>query len=96
MNISYQIPRSRGKVGVAAIAFSVDTVATLDRVIIAGVKTPTQELPVGAIAEVSSYHVGVKLCNLQQPLLTDNSISFSLRVPAFADLVNIKVLKFSE
>jgi Right handed beta helix region len=43
---------SGGNVGVLAVAFSVDTVATLERVIIAGTTTPTQELPVGANAEV--------------------------------------------
>jgi hypothetical protein len=41
-----------GKVGVLAVAFSVDTVATLNRVIIVGTTTPTQELPVGASAEI--------------------------------------------
>jgi nitrous oxidase accessory protein NosD len=43
---------SGGNVGVLAAAFSVDTVATLDRVIIKGTTTPTQELSVGATAEV--------------------------------------------
>jgi hypothetical protein len=43
---------SNGDVGVLAVAFSIDTVATLDRVLIKGVTTPTQELPVGATAEV--------------------------------------------
>jgi hypothetical protein len=52
VHISYQIPRSRGKLGEAATAFIVNTVATLDHVIIAGVRAPTQELPVGAMAEV--------------------------------------------
>jgi len=41
-----------GKFGVTAAAFSVDTVATLDRVIIAGAETPTQEISDGATAEV--------------------------------------------
>jgi hypothetical protein len=43
---------SGGNVGVLAAAFSVDTVATLNHVIIAGATTPTQELSVGATAEV--------------------------------------------
>jgi hypothetical protein len=43
---------SKGDVGVLAVAFSIDTVATLDRVLIKGVTTPTEELPVGATAEV--------------------------------------------
>lgn len=43
---------SGGNVGVLAAAFEVNTVATLDRVIIKGTTTPTQELPVGASAEV--------------------------------------------
>jgi nitrous oxidase accessory protein NosD len=41
-----------GNVGVLAAAFSIDTVATLDRVVIKGTTTPTQELSVGATAEV--------------------------------------------
>jgi parallel beta-helix repeat protein len=43
---------SGGNVGVLAAAFSVDTVATLERVIIRGTTTPTQELSVSATAEV--------------------------------------------
>ncbi|MGC1131540.1 MAG: hypothetical protein WA941_01855 [Nitrososphaeraceae archaeon] len=44
---------SGGNVRVLAAAFIVDTVATLDRVIIIiGTTTPTQELPIGGLAEV--------------------------------------------
>jgi parallel beta-helix repeat protein len=43
---------SGGNVGVLAAAFSINTVATLDRVIITGVATPAQELSVGATAKV--------------------------------------------
>ena len=35
-----------------AVAFDTDTVATLDRVLIKGATTPSQELSVGATAEV--------------------------------------------
>src|SRR5262245_34318699 len=42
---------SGGNVGVIAAAFGVKTVATLDRVIITGVTTPTEELSLGTTAK---------------------------------------------
>ncbi len=54
-----------GNVGVAAIAFEIDTVATLDKVLIKGATTPTQELPVGASAEVVIKKPPVKGLDLQ-------------------------------
>lgn len=77
---------SGGNVGVAAIAFEVDTVATLDRVIIKGATTPTQELPVGASADVVFVPRSVITTQSTTPTLTDNPISFSLPTPGFVNL----------
>lgn len=41
-----------GKVDVLAVAFEVDTIATLARVIIAGAEIPTQEISDGATAKI--------------------------------------------
>jgi len=70
---------SGGNVGVAAIAFSVDTVATLDRVIIVGTITPTQELSVGATAEVVSAPRSV--LTTQSATLASIPISMPLPLP---------------
>jgi hypothetical protein len=77
---------SGGNVGVLAVAFEVDTVATLKRVIIVGTTTPTQELPVGASAEVVFAPRSVQTA--QSTTLTDNPISFALPTPAYADISN--------
>ena len=77
---------SGGNVGVLAAAFSVDTVATLNRVIITGTTTPTQELSVGATAEVVFAPRPVQTA--QSTTLTDNPISFALPTPAYADISN--------
>jgi hypothetical protein len=73
-----------GNVGVLAVAFSVDTVATLNRVVIVGATTPTQELSVGATAEIVIAPRSVQTA--QSTTLTDNPISFALPTPAYADL----------
>jgi hypothetical protein len=75
---------SGGNVGVLAAAFSVDTVATLDRVTIVGTITPTQELSVGATAEVVFAPRSAQ--SLQIATLSGNPISFVLPSPASADL----------
>jgi hypothetical protein len=75
---------SGGNVGVLAAAFSVDTVATLDRVTIVGTITPTQELSVGATAEVVFAPRSAQ--SLQIATLSGNPISFVLPTPASADL----------
>ena len=67
---------SGGNVGVLAAAFEVDTVATLNRVIIAGATNPTQELPIGATAEVVFVPRSV--------LTTQSAVSYS--VPIFMPL----------
>ena len=67
---------SGGNVGVLAAAFEVDTVATLNRVVIAGATNPTQELPVGATAEVVFV--------LRSVLTTQSAVSYS--VPIFMPL----------
>jgi len=77
---------SGGNVGVLAAAFSVDTVATLNRVIITGTTTPTQELSVGATADVVFAPRSVQTA--QSTTLTDNPISFALPTPAYADISN--------
>jgi hypothetical protein len=66
-----------------AAAFSVDTVATLDRVTIVGTITPTQELSIGATAEVVFAPRSAQ--TVQSATLTGNPISFVLPTPAFAD-----------
>ena len=73
-----------GNVGVLAVAFSVDTVATLNRVAIVGATTPTQELSVGSTAEVIFAPRSVQTA--QSTTLTDNPISFALPTPAYADI----------
>jgi hypothetical protein len=73
-----------GNVGVLAAAFSADTVATLDRVLIVGTTTPTQELSVGATAEVVFAPRSVQA--VQSASLTSNPISFDLPTPAISDL----------
>jgi spore coat protein U-like protein len=75
---------SWGNVGALAAAFEVDTAATLNRVIITGTTTPTQELSVGATAEVVFAPRSVQIA--QASTLTDNPISFSLPTPAYADI----------
>ena len=75
---------SGGNVGVLAAAFEVDTVATLNRVIIVGATTPTQELSVGATAEVVFAPRLVQTA--QAGTLTDNPISFVLPTTAYADI----------
>ena len=75
---------SRGNIGVLAVAFSVDTIATLNRVIIVGIITPTQELSVGATAEVVFAPRSVETA--QSAILTGNPISFVLPTPAYTDL----------
>lgn len=67
---------SGGNVGVLAAAFEVDTVATLNRVVIAGATNPTQELPVGATAEVVFVPRSV--------LTTQSAVSYS--IPIFMPL----------
>jgi hypothetical protein len=74
---------SGGNVGVLAAAFSVDTVATLDRVTIVGTITPTLELSIGATAEVVFAPRSAQ--TVQSATLTGNPISFALPTPAFAD-----------
>jgi hypothetical protein len=66
-----------------AAAFSVDTVVTLDRVTIVDITTPTQELSVGATAEVVFAPRSAQ--TVQIAILTDNPISFVLPSPAYAD-----------
>jgi hypothetical protein len=75
---------SRGNIGVLAVAFSVDTIATLNRVFIVGIITPTQELSVGATAEVVFATRSVETA--QSAILTGNPISFVLPTPAYTDL----------
>ncbi|MGC1133608.1 MAG: right-handed parallel beta-helix repeat-containing protein [Nitrososphaeraceae archaeon] len=75
---------SGGNVGVLAVAFGVDTVATLDRVIITGTTTPTQELSVGATAEV--VFAPRSVLTTQSTTLTSNPISFVLPTPDYAEL----------
>ena len=75
---------SGGNVGALAAAFEVDTAATLNRAIITGTTTPTQELSVGATAEVVFAPRSVQIA--QAATLTDNPISFSLPTPAYADV----------
>ena len=75
---------SGGNVGVLAAAFSVDTVAMLDRVTIVGTTTLTQELSVGATAEVVFAPRSAQ--SLQIATLSGNPISFVLPTPASADL----------
>jgi hypothetical protein len=67
-----------------AAAFSVDTVAMLDRVTIVGTITPTQEHSVGATAEVVFALRSAQ--TLQIATLTGDPISFVLPTPASADL----------
>jgi hypothetical protein len=73
-------------VGVLAVAFDTDTVATLDRVIIKGATTPTQELPVGATAEVIFVPRSSHTMQSTISTLTENPISFSLPTPGFVNL----------
>jgi parallel beta helix pectate lyase-like protein len=68
---------TEGNVGVLAVAFGVDTVATLNRVIIAGTATPTQELPVGASAEVVFAPRSV----LRTQTMTPSDVPISLVLP---------------
>ncbi len=75
---------SGGNVGVLAAAFGVDTVATLNRVIITGTTTPTQELPVGATAEVVFAPRSAQTA--QATILANNPIAFVMPTPASADL----------
>jgi hypothetical protein len=70
---------SEGNVGVLAVAFSVDTVATLERVIIRGATTPTQELSVGATAEV--VFAPRSVLTTQSAALTSIPISMPLPLP---------------
>lgn len=77
---------SGGNVGVLAVAFSVKTVATLDRVLITGVATPTQELSVGATAKVVILPRSGHTMQSTTSSLTDNPISFSLPTPGFVNL----------
>lgn len=74
---------SGGNVGVLAAAFSVDTIATLDRVTIVGTITLTQELSIGATAQVVFAPRSVQ--TVQSAALTGNPISFVLPTPAFGD-----------
>ncbi|MGH9988345.1 MAG: right-handed parallel beta-helix repeat-containing protein, partial [Nitrososphaeraceae archaeon] len=74
---------SGGNVGVLAAAFSVDTIATLDRVTIVGTITLTQELSIGATAQVVFAPRSVQ--TVQSATLTGNPISFVLPTPAFGD-----------
>jgi len=76
---------SGGNVGVLAVAFEVDTVATLNRIIITGTTTPTQELPVGATAEVVFAPRSAQIMQ-STTTLTDNPVSFVLPAPAYEDL----------
>ena len=75
---------SGGNVGVLAAAFEVDTVATLNRVIIIGATTPTEELSEGATAEVVFSPRSVQ--TVQAATLTGNPISFVLPTPVYAEL----------
>jgi len=68
---------SGGNVGVLAAPFEVDTVATLNRVIITGATTPTQELPVGASAEVIFAPRSV----ITTQSLAETSIPISIPLP---------------
>ncbi len=80
---------SGGNVGVLASAFSVDTVATLDRVTIVGTITPTQELSVGATAEVVFAPRSAQ--SLQIATLTGNPISYVLPTPGLCRLGWLKI-----
>lgn len=70
---------SGGNVGVLAVAFSVDTVAKLDRVLIRGATIPTQELPVGAEAEV--VYAPRSVITTQSVALASIPISMPLPLP---------------